>query len=71
MLSSGPSAQPGASSQPAGHHRFDVEGPFQSGTDGPQQALRGHGDLLIYTHPDQRRFGTPEGVVEEIRAISR
>jgi galactonate dehydratase len=26
-------------------------------------------DLLIYTHPDQRRFGTPEGVVEEIRAI--
>jgi galactonate dehydratase len=26
-------------------------------------------DLLIYTHPDQRRFDTPEGVVEEIRAI--
>lgn len=26
-------------------------------------------DLLIYTHPDQRRFGTREGVVEEIRAI--
>jgi galactonate dehydratase len=26
-------------------------------------------DLLIYTHPDQRQFGTPEGVVEEIRAI--
>jgi galactonate dehydratase len=26
-------------------------------------------DLLIYTHPNQRRFGTPEGVVEEIRAI--
>jgi galactonate dehydratase len=23
-------------------------------------------DLLIYTHPDQRRFGTKEGVVEEI-----
>jgi galactonate dehydratase len=30
---------------------------------------RVRGDLLIYTHPDQRRFGTPEGVVEEIRAI--
>jgi galactonate dehydratase len=26
-------------------------------------------DLLIYTHPDQRRFGTREGVVEEIRGI--
>jgi galactonate dehydratase len=26
-------------------------------------------DLLIYTHPDQRRFGTHEGVVKEIRAI--
>ncbi|GAA5133638.1 mandelate racemase/muconate lactonizing enzyme family protein [Pseudonocardia adelaidensis] len=26
-------------------------------------------DLLIYTHPDQRRFGTPEGVVAEIREI--
>jgi galactonate dehydratase len=26
-------------------------------------------DLLIYTHPDQRRFDTREGVVEEIRAI--
>ncbi|WP_433559415.1 mandelate racemase/muconate lactonizing enzyme family protein [Pseudonocardia xinjiangensis] len=26
-------------------------------------------DLLIYTHPNQRRFGTREGVVEEIRAI--
>jgi galactonate dehydratase len=26
-------------------------------------------DLLIYTHPDQRRFGTRDGVVEEIRAI--
>jgi galactonate dehydratase len=26
-------------------------------------------DLLIYTHPDQRRFGTREGVIEEIRAI--
>ncbi|WP_214401271.1 mandelate racemase/muconate lactonizing enzyme family protein [Pseudonocardia lacus] len=26
-------------------------------------------DLLIYTHPDQRRFDTPEGVVEEIRGI--
>jgi galactonate dehydratase len=26
-------------------------------------------DLLIYTHPDQRRFGTPDGVVEEIREI--
>ncbi|MHA6622959.1 mandelate racemase/muconate lactonizing enzyme family protein [Pseudonocardia sp. DLS-67] len=26
-------------------------------------------DLLIYTHPDQRRFSTPEGVAEEIRAI--
>lgn len=26
-------------------------------------------DLLIYTHPDQRRFGSREGVVEEIRAI--
>jgi galactonate dehydratase len=25
--------------------------------------------LLIYTHPNQRRFGTREGVVEEIRAI--
>ena len=26
-------------------------------------------DLLIYTHPDQRRFGTRDGVVEEIRTI--
>jgi galactonate dehydratase len=26
-------------------------------------------DLLIYTHPNQRRFGTPDGVVSEIRAI--
>jgi galactonate dehydratase len=26
-------------------------------------------DLLIYTHPDQRRFATRDGVVEEIRAI--
>ncbi|MGH8967075.1 MAG: mandelate racemase/muconate lactonizing enzyme family protein, partial [Actinomycetes bacterium] len=26
-------------------------------------------DLLIYTHPDQSRFGTREGVVAEIRAI--
>lgn len=26
-------------------------------------------DLLIYTHPDQRRFDTPEGVVEEVRVI--
>jgi galactonate dehydratase len=26
-------------------------------------------DLLIYTHPDQRRFDTPEGVVDEIRGI--
>jgi galactonate dehydratase len=26
-------------------------------------------DLLIYTHPDQRRFGTAEGVAEEIRGI--
>jgi galactonate dehydratase len=26
-------------------------------------------DLLIYTHPDQSRFATPEGVVAEIREI--
>jgi galactonate dehydratase len=26
-------------------------------------------DLLIYTHPDQRKFTSREGVVEEIRAI--
>jgi galactonate dehydratase len=26
-------------------------------------------DLLIYTHPNQRRFGTRDGVVEEIREI--
>lgn len=26
-------------------------------------------DLLIYTHPDQRRFGTRDGVVDEIRRI--
>lgn len=26
-------------------------------------------DILIYTHPDQRRFTSREGVVEEIRAI--
>jgi galactonate dehydratase len=26
-------------------------------------------DLLLYTHPDQKRFGTREGVAEEIRAI--
>jgi galactonate dehydratase len=26
-------------------------------------------DLLIYTHPDQRRFATRDGVVEEIRGI--
>jgi len=26
-------------------------------------------DLLLYTHPDQGRFGTQEGVVEEIRKI--
>ena len=26
-------------------------------------------DILIYTHPDQRKFATREGVVEEIRTI--
>lgn len=26
-------------------------------------------DVLLYTHPDQRKFGTPEGVVDEIRAV--
>ena len=26
-------------------------------------------DLLLYTHPDQSRFGTPEGVAEEIGRI--
>jgi galactonate dehydratase len=26
-------------------------------------------DLLIYTHPDQRHFGTPEGVAQEIGEI--
>ncbi|OZM83232.1 mandelate racemase/muconate lactonizing enzyme family protein [Pseudonocardia sp. MH-G8] len=26
-------------------------------------------DLLLYTHPDQHRFGTREGIVDEIRTI--
>ena len=26
-------------------------------------------DILLYTHPDSRNFGTDEGVVKEIRAI--
>src|SRR6516225_2869793 len=48
---------------------WDIRGKL---LDQPIYALLGgkvRDDILLYTHPNSRNFGTDEGVVEEIRAI--